>query len=80
MPGRCAATSSRTIPEHKGEVDAKTQSVLHADTPTRALLDRLGRPFVTIAHNGFDGLAQPILFETHVKLDIEGMCRVTLST
>ena len=58
-------------PENKGEVDAKTQSILHADTPARTLLDRLGRPFVTIAHNGLDGV-DPILFETHVKLDIEG--------
>lgn len=59
-------------PENDGEIFAKEKCESHDSTPTRVLFDNLGRPFVTIAHNGLDGLAQPILFETHVTLDIEG--------
>lgn len=59
-------------PENDGEIFAKEKCESHDSTPTRVLFDNLGRPFVTIAHNGLDGLAQPILFVIHVTLDIEG--------
>ena len=35
-------------PDNDGEINAKNKAIEHADTPTRTLLDRLGRPFVTI--------------------------------
>lgn len=63
-------------PDNDGEIDAKDKAALHADTPTRTLLDHLGRPFATIAHNGLGPGDVPILFETHVALDIEGNPRV----
>jgi hypothetical protein len=50
---------------------AQRKAAKHA-TPTTAHFDSLGRPFLTLAHNGFklDGTA--IEFPTRVKLDIEG--------
>ena len=56
------------------ERDAARKAAAHADTPTVAHLDALGRPFLTLAHNGPDP-AQPgkhLLFATRVELDIEG--------
>jgi RHS repeat-associated protein len=54
------------------EQAAANQAAVHAHTPTTAYFDTLGRPFLTLAHNGFapDGL--PIQYPTRVKLDIEG--------
>ena len=49
------------------ERDAANKALAHANTPTIAHFDTLGRPFLTIADNGTDGK-----YETHVKLDIEG--------
>ena len=63
-------------PDNDGEIDAKDKAALHADTPTRTLLDHLGRPFATIAHNGLGPGDVPILFESHIALDIEGNPRV----
>src|SRR6185369_16813709 len=56
------------------ERDAALKAAAHADTPTIAHLDALGRTFLTLADNGPDP-AQPdrhLLFATRVLLDIEG--------
>jgi YD repeat-containing protein len=59
------------------ETKAADKAVAHADTPTTAHLDSLGRPFLTIAHNrvvcpdhNLDGTEDRP--ETRVELDIEG--------
>jgi len=49
------------------EKEAATKAAAHANTPTVAHLDTLGRPFLTVADNGNLGK-----YETHVRLDIEG--------
>jgi RHS repeat-associated protein len=56
------------------ERDAAQKAAAHADTPTVAHLDALGRPFLTLADNGLDPdqLGQHLLFATRVELDIEG--------
>lgn len=51
---------------------AAEQATDHANTPTAAHFDALGRPFLTLEHNGFDPGGQPILFATRVELDLEG--------
>ena len=43
------------------------ENEVHANTPTIAHFDALGRPFLTIADNGAQGK-----YETRVDLDIEG--------
>ncbi len=56
------------------EQSAASKAAAHADTPTTAHFDTLGRPFLTLADNGPDP-AQPgqhLLFATRVELDIEG--------
>ena len=52
------------------EQRAAAKAAAHADTPTTAHFDTLGRPFLTLADNGPDG--QHLLFATRVELDIEG--------
>src|SRR5690606_18935944 len=46
----------------------------HANTPTKVLLDSLGRPFLTIAHNrvGAGASAVDEFYRTRTVLDIEG--------
>ena len=56
------------------EQSAASKAAAHADTPTMAYYDTLGRPFLTLADNGPDP-AQPgthLHFATRVELDIEG--------
>ncbi|MEX2307778.1 MAG: SpvB/TcaC N-terminal domain-containing protein [Pirellulales bacterium] len=56
------------------EKSAAEKAAKHANTPTTAHADTLGRPFLTVADNGPDP-AQPgqhLLFATRVELDIEG--------
>ncbi len=58
----------------EAERDAAQKAVAHANTPSIAHLDSLGRTFLTIADNGPDP-AQPgkrLLFATRVLFDIEG--------
>ncbi len=53
---------------------AAAKVAAHADTPSTAYVDTLGRPFLTLADNGADP-AQPgqhLRFTTRVELDIEG--------
>jgi RHS repeat-associated protein len=56
------------------EKNAAKKTAAHANTPTLAHFDSLGRTFLTFADNGPDP-AQPdrhLLFATRVELDIEG--------
>jgi len=59
------------------ETTAATKAAAHANTPTTAYFDSLGRPFLTVAHNkvvcpnhDLDGTEGK--FHTRVELDIEG--------
>ncbi len=54
------------------EQSAAAKTATHANTPTTAHFDTLGRPFLTLAHNGFNPDTTPIYFATRVDLDIEG--------
>ncbi len=56
------------------EQTAAAKAAAHADTPTTAYFDALGRPFLTMADNGPDPArpGQPLVFATRVELDIEG--------
>src|ERR1017187_5262218 len=49
------------------EQDAATKAAVHANTPTTAYFDTLGRPFLTIANNGGG-----VKFSSRVELDIQG--------
>jgi RHS repeat-associated protein len=59
------------------EQDAALRASAHADTPTTAHMDALGRPFLTVAHNrivcaghDLDGTEDSV--GTRVEVDIEG--------
>lgn len=54
------------------EQDAANQAAAHADTPSTAYFDALGRPFLTLAHNGLAADDTPIEYITRIILDIEG--------
>jgi RHS repeat-associated protein len=54
------------------EKKAAIRTLPHADTPTVAYFDTLGRPFLTVANNGKDENDKEILYKTRVILDIEG--------
>jgi len=54
------------------EQDAADKAAAHDGTPTTAHFDTLGRPFLTLAHNGFNPDTTPIHFATRVEMDIEG--------
>ena len=60
------------------EKKAAIRTLPHADTPTVAYFDTLGRPFLTIAHNKFErGTNGSVIiidekYRTRVVLDIEG--------
>ncbi|WP_209427789.1 SpvB/TcaC N-terminal domain-containing protein [Pararhodobacter sp. SW119] len=65
------------------ERNAALRAEAHADTPTTAHLDALGRPFMTIARNrvvcaGHDLDGTEDNFATRVELDIEGNQRAVL--
>ncbi len=51
---------------------AAEKAEVHAGTPSRVHLDTLGRPFLTVAHNGWDESGEPQLYKTRVAQDIEG--------
>jgi hypothetical protein len=59
------------------EQAAANRAAAHADTPTTAHFDALGRPFLTVARNrvvcaGHDLDGTEASFNTRVELDIEG--------
>jgi len=56
------------------EQAAATQAAVHANTPTVAYFDTLGRTFLTVAHNRFErnGTSNEEKYSTRVNLNIEG--------
>jgi RHS repeat-associated protein len=54
------------------EKSAAEKAASHANTPTIAHFDTLGRPFLTIADNGKDASSNDQKYATRVELDIEG--------
>ena len=60
------------------EQAAAVKASAHADTPTTAHFDALGRPYVTLSDNGPDPgqPSQHLLFASRVELDIESNQRV----
>ena len=54
------------------EQRAATRTAQHANTPTTAYFDTLGRTFLTVANNGKDVNGNDQLYNTKVVLDIEG--------
>ncbi|MBN1561220.1 toxin [candidate division KSB1 bacterium] len=55
------------------EQSAAAKTAEHANTPTTACFDTLGRTFLTAAYNGFDAATgDPIKYATRLVLDIEG--------
>jgi RHS repeat-associated protein len=54
------------------EQSAAAKAAQHADTPTLAYFDTLGRPFLTIADNGKDTQGKARQYRTRIELDIEG--------
>jgi len=67
----------------QGERNAALRAEAHADTPTTAHFDALGRPFLTVARNrvvcaGHDLDGTEESFATRVELDIEGNQRAVL--
>jgi len=54
------------------EKSAAEKAAKHADTPTIAHFDTLGRTFLTIADNGKDASNNDQNYATRVELDIEG--------
>jgi RHS repeat-associated protein len=54
------------------EQDAAAKAALHANTPSVARFDSLGRTFLTVANNGRDASGTELLYETRVRLDAEG--------
>jgi len=72
-----AAEAAQLWPDPKiraAETDAATRAAAHANTPTIAFFDTLGRPFLTLAHNRFEsnGAVVDEQYPTRVELDIEG--------
>jgi len=57
------------------EKSAAKKTEAHADTPTTTFFDSLGRSFVTLVHNGFEGQHIAKQFPTRLELDIEGNTR-----
>jgi RHS repeat-associated protein len=54
------------------EQGAAVKAAKHANTPTTVHFDTLGRPFLTLQHNGFGLDGTPIQFSARVHLDVEG--------
>jgi RHS repeat-associated protein len=61
-------------PEPAGppETRAAWLAAQHANTPTVAQFDVLGRTFLSIADNGVDSTGAPQKYPTHTKMDIQG--------
>jgi RHS repeat-associated protein len=64
-------------PEEQAAAD---KAAAHADTPTVAHADALGRPFLTVAHNRFEkaGVTVDEKYTTRTVLDIEGNQRAVI--
>jgi len=64
------------------EQKAADKASVHANTPTTAYLDTLGRPFATMNHNRFerDSVTVDEIYTTRIKLDVEGNQREVRDT
>lgn len=60
------------------EKGAAEKAAKHADTPTVAHFDTLGRTFLTIADNGKDANGNHQRYRTRVELDLEGNQRAVI--
>ena len=60
------------VPGLDPEKKAAVRTLPHADTPTVAYLDSLGRTFLTVANNGKDANGNDVFYLTSIVLDIEG--------
>ncbi|WP_437827896.1 SpvB/TcaC N-terminal domain-containing protein [Sorangium sp. So ce1153] len=62
------------------EREAAQKANVHADTPTTAHFDALGRPFATVAHNRYarSGAVMEDSYVTRVELDIKGNQRAVI--
>jgi RHS repeat-associated protein len=60
------------------EKGAAQKAAKHADTPTVAHFDTLGRTFLTIADNGKDANGNDQHYRTRVELDLEGNQRAVI--
>lgn len=60
------------------EKSAAEKAARHANTPTIAHFDALGRPFLALAHNGFKPDGTPDQYPTRFELDIEGNQRAVI--
>ena len=62
------------------EWQAARKTAVHANTPTLAYADTLGRTFLSIAHNRFERNGAPIdeYFATRIELDIENNQRAII--
>jgi hypothetical protein len=58
--------------QQRPEQKAAVRTLPHADTPTVAYLDSLGRTFLTVANNGKDANGNNVFYNTSIVLDIEG--------
>jgi RHS repeat-associated protein len=70
-----AAEAAKRWPDPKvrdAEASAADKAAKHADTPTVAHFDSLGRTFLTVADNGLDDQGAERKYPTRVELDIEG--------
>lgn len=54
------------------EAEAATRAAEHAATPETTYFDALGRPILTVQHNGLDPSSQPILHRTRSRRDVQG--------
>lgn len=57
------------------EQQAASEAQKHANTPSSVYLDSLGRPVLSVAHNGKDTNNKDRLYTTFIQLDIEGNAR-----
>lgn len=60
------------------EQQAALQSAAHANTPLSVFLDSLGRPILSVAHNGKDITDKNKLYTTFIQLDIEGNVKIII--
>jgi RHS repeat-associated protein len=60
------------------ERQAAEKTARHADTPTTAHLDSLGRTFLSVVDNGGDPAGEAQLYFTRMVLDIEGNQRAVI--
>jgi RHS repeat-associated protein len=69
-----AATAFPDADARSAELDAANKAAVHNDTPTVAVFDVLGRPFLSVAHNRFQktGATVDEFYAIRTELDIEG--------